>query len=229
MSTNDSFPIIGLTGGIASGKSTVSQMFRELGVAVIDADQIAREIVEPGEPAYDEIVETFGEAVVGEDGRLDREELGDVVFNDDAARSKLDAITHPRIGQRMMEKAGRAHEQGADWVLYDAALIVENNLQDAFDALIVVAADPEIQRRRLVERDGITRGEAQARLDAQMPLSEKIDVADYVIDNNGTLEETRRQVESLHEIIDRGIDDYDTADRDVLRSQGLIDDDFATL
>lgn len=223
MSTNESFAIIGLTGGIASGKSTVSEMFRDRGIRVIDADALAREVVEPGEPALDEIRETFGDEVIADDGSLDRDALGDVIFSDDAARATLNAITHPRIAQRMQTKAREARESGEPWVVYDAALIVENDLQGAFEALIVVAASPEAQRDRLMDRDGIGKREAQSRLDAQMPLAEKVDVADYVIDNDGALEETRRQVDALFELIDRGLETVGSADRETLEDEGLLD------
>ena len=228
MSTIEPPPIVGLTGGIASGKTTVSEMFRELGVRVIDADAIAREIVEPGEEALDEIRREFGEEVVDAEGRLDREALGERIFQDDEARQTLEAITHPRIAERMLEKARSAGAAGADWVVYDAALIVENDLQDAFAGLIVVAARPEVQIERIVERDAIDEEAARARLDAQMPLAEKIAVADYVVDNDGSLEATRRQVDRLYEVIDRGIREVGTAERDVLERQGIVDDDFLT-
>ena len=192
------FPVVGLTGGIASGKSTVSRMFRELGAVVLDADQMAREIVAPGEPALAEIREAFGDGVFSADGRLDREALGAVVFADPAARARLGAITHPRIGQRMMQRAVEAHEAGAAWVIYDAALIVENGLHQGLDALIVVALPPDVQLGRLMARDGTGEAEARARVAAQMPLEAKLAVADFVIDNGGTLEETRGQVERLY-------------------------------
>ena len=223
MSTNESFAILGLTGGIASGKSTVSEMFRDQGIRVIDADELAREVVQPGEPALAEIRETFGDEVIDAEGHLDRDALGEIVFDDQAARSQLEAITHTRIAQRMQQRAADARQAGEPWVIYDAALIVENNLQDAFDALIVVAASPETQKRRLIERDGISDQEAQARLDAQMPLEDKVAVADYVIDNDGSLDDTRRQVDALYEIVDRGLDRHGTAAREVLEEEGLLD------
>ena len=191
------FPVVGLTGGIASGKSTVSRMFRELSVVVLDADEIAREIVEPGEPACGEIREAFGDGVFLPNGQLHREALSRVIFADPSARSQLGAITHPRIGQRMMRRARQAHEAGAAWVIYDAALIVENGIHCMLDALIVVAIEPRTQLARLMARDGIGEAEARARIAAQMPLEQKLAVADHVIDNGGTLEETRAQVERL--------------------------------
>ena len=223
MSTNESFAILGLTGGIASGKSTVSEMFRDQGIRVIDADDLARVVVQPGEPALEEIREAFGDDVIDADGHLDREALGDIIFADEAARSQLEAITHTRIAQRMQQRAAEARQAGEPWVIYDAALLVENDLQDAFDALIVVAASPETPKRRFIERDAIDEEEAQARLDAQMPLEEKVAVADYVIDNDGSLDETRRQVDALFEIVDRGLGRYGTAAREVLEEKGLLD------
>lgn len=205
MSNATSFYIVGLTGGIASGKSTVAEMFEELGVPVIDADVIARQIVEPGEPALREIAEAFGDEVVREDGALDREALGARVFEDEGARDRLEQITHPRIAQKMRERADELREEGHRWVLYDAALIVENNMHRWLDALVVVAADPAVQEARIVERDDLTPEEARKRIDAQMPLEAKVEVADYVIDNNGSLERTRRQVEDVFERIENRI------------------------
>lgn len=222
MSTNEPFAIVGLTGGIASGKTTVSGMLAEHGVRVIDADAIAREIVEPGEPALDGIRETFGDEVLADDGSLDREALGDIVFDDEAARSRLEAITHPRIASRMMQKASDARESGEPWVVYDAALIVENELHETLPALVVVAASRKTQRERIVDRDGLNPEEADARLDAQMSLEDKIAAADYVIDNDGSLEATRQQVDRLYEVLDTGLARYDTADRDRLEDEGLI-------
>jgi len=223
VSTNESFAIVGLTGGIASGKSTVAEMLDDLGVRVIDADVLAREVVEPGEPALDEIRETFGDEVIAEDGTLDREALGDIIFEDDEARAELEAITHSRIARRMQQRALEAREAGAPWVVYDAALIVENDLHEAFDALIVVAASPDTQRRRLMERDGIGADEARSRIEAQMPLEQKVAVADYVIDNDGTLAETRRRVEQLFRVLDDGVARFGTADREVLGDKGLLE------
>jgi dephospho-CoA kinase len=228
VSTNEPFAIVGLTGGIASGKTTVSEMFADRGVRIIDADAIAREVVEPGEPALEDIRETFGDEVIAADGSLDREALGGIVFDDEAARSRLEAITHPRIASRMMQKASDARESGEPWVVYDAALIVENDLHETLPALVVVAAARETQRARIVERDGLSPEEADARLDAQMPLEDKIAAADYVVDNDGALEATRRQVDRLYEVLDTGLDRYDTVDRDRLEDEGLIEADELT-
>jgi dephospho-CoA kinase len=202
---------VGLTGGIASGKSTVAGMLEDLGAPVIDADVIAREVVEPGAPALADIKEAFGEDVIAEDGTLDRPALGEVVFGEVDARKKLDAITHPRIAQRMMERANELREEGHQWVVYDAALIVENGIHEWLDSLIVVAADPEVQHERVVERDNLSRSDAQKRIDSQMPLEDKIAVADYVVDNNDTLEQTREQVEQVFRQIEQGVRTRGTA------------------
>lgn len=207
----DTFVIVGLTGGIASGKSTVANMLADLGARIIDADVIARKIVEPGEPAWKDIRETFGEEVFHDDDTLNREALGEVVFGDPEARKKLETITHPRIGQRMMERAQQIRSEGHDWVIYDAALIVENGIHEWLDSLIVVAADRDVQVKRVIERDKMSRDQAVQRLDAQMPLEEKVAVADYVIDNNGTLGQTREQVEQIYQQIGRGVRTRGTA------------------
>lgn len=225
MSTNEAFAILGLTGGIASGKSTVAEMFRDRGVRVIDADVLAREVVQPGEPALEEIREEFGDRVLDDAGELDREELAAIVFDDEEARERLDAITHPRIARRMQRRAAAARRDGEPWVLYDAALIVENDLHDAFEALLVVAAGRETQIDRLRRRDGLDRREAERRIDAQLPLSEKVAAADWVVDNDGSLEATRAQVDRLYERIDEGLRRLGAADRASLVEAGLADPD----
>lgn len=205
VSTDELPTIVGLTGGIGSGKSTVADFFRELGVAVIDADVIAREVVEPGSEGLAEIVEAFGDDVLSEDGSLDRAALGSIVFDDADARSRLEGITHHRIGQRMLQKAAQAFSEGHDWVIYDAALLVENGLHEAFHALIVVALDRETQIERVMERDGVPRADVIKRIEAQMPLEKKVAVADYVIDNGGSLEETKQQVIETREAIEESL------------------------
>jgi len=189
--------IIGLTGGIASGKSAVAAILRELGGPVVDADQVAREVVEPGTPALAEIVERWGQDVLDADGRLDRKKLGALVFGDDEARRALNAITHPRIAAASQHKIAELAAAGANTIIYEAALIVENKLHAGMSALIVVSVPPELQLQRLMERDGIGATEAQARVDAQLPLADKVAVADHVIDNSGSPKDTRRLVEAL--------------------------------
>ncbi len=197
MSTEPLPRIIGLTGGIASGKSTVSNMFRDLGVLVIDADVVARDVVRPGSEALVDIQNEFGPEVIHESGELDREALGKIIFSNPAARAKLNGFTHPRIAMEMLRHATEAGKSGHTFVIYDAALIVENGLHHALGGLIVVAASPESQLERMLRRDGLAVEDAQKRIDAQLPLSKKIEVADWVIHNDGTLDQTSSQVEAV--------------------------------
>ena len=189
--------IVGLTGGIASGKSTVTGMMRALGVCVLDADVIARDVVAAGQPALEEIRQAFGQGVLTPEGELDRQALGALIFAKEGARETLNRITHPRIALEMMEGARQAGAKGHAWVVYDAALLVENQAQLWLQALVVVTLDVKVQLERLMARDGITREAAQARIDAQLPLAQKVAVADYVIDNGGELEDTEVQVEAV--------------------------------
>jgi dephospho-CoA kinase len=189
--------LIGLTGGIASGKSSVARVLRELGATVIDADQLAREVVAPGTPGWSEIRARWPQ-VIAPDGSLDRKALGKIVFSDPVARAGLNAITHPRIAEAGAQLADAARGRGEKVAYYEAALLVENGLADAFDGLVVVALPRELQLARLVARDGLTPAEAQARLGAQLPLAEKVARATRVIDNAGPPEATRAQVEAMH-------------------------------
>ena len=189
--------VIGLTGGIGSGKSAVARMFHELGAEVIDADQVARDVVEPGQPALSEIVAAFGADVLGPDGRLERKRLGARVFGDAEARRKLNAITHPRIGAETARRIEALAARGVSVVLYEAALLVENGLQAGLGGLIVVSAPEAAQVARVVARDGLSEAEARARLAAQLPLATKVAAATHVIDNSGSLEHTRAQVERV--------------------------------
>lgn len=193
----EDFAMIGLTGSIASGKSLVAGYLRELGVALVDADILAREIVEPGEPAWEDIRERFGDAVLNADQTLNRGALGAIIFADEGARRELEAFTHPRIAQRLMEYAQQHRMAGEPWMVYDAALLVENNAHQWLQALIVVVVDSQVQLDRLMRRDGLSLEEAHQRIDSQMPVATKVEVADFVIDNNGTRDETRAQVEDV--------------------------------
>lgn len=179
--------LFGLTGGIASGKSVVARIFRENGVPVVDADEVAREVVEPGTPGLAKIVAEFGEGVLTSDGTLDRKALGAIVFDDANKRALLNGILHPAIAAKSAEHFARLGESNP-LVCYDAALIVERGLADMFRPLVVVAAPRELQRERLRARDGLTAEEADARLDAQAPVEAKIAAADIVIHNDGTLQ-----------------------------------------
>jgi dephospho-CoA kinase len=195
--------VIGLTGGIATGKSTVSQILRELGAAVIDADVLAREVVEPGQPALAEVAARFP-GVIGQDGRLDRAALGQRVFGDAAELSALNAILHPRIAEAFAQRTRELEAKGEPLVVYDAALLVENGLQARMQGLIVVVAPAEDQRRRLMARDGLSGAEADARIASQLPLSEKVKHATWVVDNSGGVESTRAQVERIYRTMKQG-------------------------
>jgi len=190
--------VIGLTGNIACGKSVVARMFEELGARVIDADRIARWVVEPGEPAWKEIVERFGNGILNPDRTINRGKLGGVVFKDKEKREELNSITHPRIIERIKELIQEYGKEKVGVVIVEAALIVEKGgMKPLIDDLIVVTADEETQIRRLMERNGFSREEALSRIKSQMPVSEKVKHATYVIDNSGPLEETRKQVEDV--------------------------------
>jgi dephospho-CoA kinase len=190
--------VVGLTGGIASGKSAVSAMLEAAGLPVIDADRLAREVVEPGRPAFDEIVSAFGREVVGADGRLDRARLGAIVFADPEARRRLEAIVHPRVFEaERAALAELARARPGSVAVVDAALLLESGNHRWMDAVVLVAAPRETQIARLMARNGLTRAEAEARLAAQWPLEAKRPYADYEIDNGGSLDRTRRQVAEL--------------------------------
>ncbi len=192
--------VIGLTGGMASGKSLVARILRDLGAEVIDADVIAREVVEPGAEALREIVAAFGRDVLRPDGTLDRRVLGERIFRDPGARARLNAITHPEIRRRMAERVEalrRARPGGI--VVLDIPLLLDTAAADAYalDGIVVVYVDEETQAARLAARDGIFIDRARQRLGAQRPLREKVPLATWVIDNSGAPEATRRQVEAL--------------------------------
>jgi dephospho-CoA kinase len=188
--------VIGLTGGIASGKSTVARMLADLGATIIDADQVAREVVRPGQPALAAIVEAFGAEVLEPAGALDRKRLAARVFADPAARRELERITHPRISEATARRVAELEARGVPVVVYEASLLVEGGVHRGLAGLIVVAAPEAVQLRRLQERDGLSPAEAARRLAAQAPLRDKVAVADYVIDGGATLQETRAQVEA---------------------------------
>jgi len=196
--------VVGLTGGIASGKSTVARMLAELGAVVIDADAIVHELQRKGSPVLDEIVEAFGPEVLGASGELDREALAERVFRDPELRRRLNDIVHPRAGLEMARRAAAARESGAPVVVLDIPLLLEGRAagprgasQQPFDAVVVVYAPESVQLARQVERDGRDPEEARRRLRAQLPMEEKRRLADHVIDNSGSREETERQVRAL--------------------------------
>jgi dephospho-CoA kinase len=190
--------LVAVTGGIASGKSSVSKMLEELGAPIIDYDVIAREIVEPGKPAWKDIVAYFGEQVLKEGGQIDRKKLSDIVFRDMEKRKKLESFTHPRINDEAADRANEIAGKNSNAIIQVAVpLLIEINIQYKFHKVLVVYVPREIQIARLMRRDAITREAAESILKAQLPIDEKLGYADFVIHNEGTLEETRRQVEQV--------------------------------
>jgi dephospho-CoA kinase len=189
--------IIGLTGGIASGKSSVASMLERLGAPVVDADLLAREVVQPGEPALDEIAASFGTKVLNPDGSLNRAALGAIVFADPQARRTLEGITHPAIRALADRKLARYRESGTPVVFYVAPLLIEAGSAARVDEIWVVYLNRERQLERLMARDGLGRDEALQRIDSQMPMEEKRRLGQVVIDNCGSPEELAAQVEGL--------------------------------
>lgn len=189
--------VLGLTGGIATGKSTVASMLRQFGAKIIDADELAREIVRPEQEAWREVVEVFGTGILRKDRTIDREKLRKIIFADKRARKRLESITHPRIRALAQERVQKLAAEGADIIVYEAPLLFENQVHLWLRPVILVASDSSTQRRRLRERDGLSESEIQQHLNAQMPLEEKRKVADFVVENNGDLEELRRQVQQV--------------------------------
>lgn len=193
--------VIGLTGGLASGKSTVAAMLRDLGAVVVDADAIVRELQEPGTPVYREIVEAFGPDVVRSDGSLDRSALASRIFVDPVARQRLNAVIHPRVRERIRQEVAdlQARLPAGAVIVLDVPLLLDTAPRDTFpvEGVIVVAIDEATQIARFRARTGLSEEEARGRLRAQRALREKVGEADWVIDNNGSPEETRRQVEAL--------------------------------
>jgi dephospho-CoA kinase len=187
---------VGLTGGVASGKSTVSSLLAERGAVVIDADLLAREVVAPGTEGLAEVVAAFGEAVLAPDGSLDRPAMGAIVFADESRRRVLEGIIHPRVRARAAEIEESAPPGAV--VVHDIPLLTETGQAGAFDAVVVVDVPVEVQVRRMVDLRGMTPEDAQARVAAQATREERLAVATYVIDNSGTLEELRARVDEVH-------------------------------
>ena len=197
--------LVGLTGGIATGKSLVSQILKELGAYIIDADKIARQVVEPEKPAWLEIVKFFGRDIINKDKIINRKRLGEIIFNDPVKRRKLEEIVHPRVIEeenRLVEEYRRKNPDGI--VIIDAALLIEAGSHKRVDKLIVVYADKETQVKRLMERDGLRQTDAEKRIASQLPLDKKVKMADFVIDNSKGIEETQRQtIDIFNKLRDR--------------------------
>ena len=192
------FLLVGLTGGLATGKSTVSAILRGLGCVILDADVLAREVVEPGQPALAAIAAEFGADVLGPDGALDRKRLGAIVFADPARRKRLEAITHPAIRDRFLARLAELEAQGfAGIVVWDAPVMIESGGYQGMDRLVVVITDPATQRARARGRDGDP-ADAERRIASQMPLAEKAKLADHVIDNSGDRAATEARTREVH-------------------------------
>ncbi|MEW4306474.1 dephospho-CoA kinase [Rossellomorea marisflavi] len=189
--------IIGLTGGIASGKSTVSAFLQDKGYTIIDADLAARMVVEVGQPAYLAIVEAFGKGILQENGQIDRAGLGAIIFNDQTKRNLLNGIVHPAVRSLMLSHKDEAIENGKQTVIMDIPLLFESDLTWMVDRTIVVTVEEDVQLSRLMKRNELTEEEAASRISSQLPLREKAEKADAVIDNNGSVEDTLKQVEEL--------------------------------
>ena len=189
--------LIGLTGGIASGKSTVAKILQRLGAAIVDADALSREVVEPGHDGWNEIVATFGTQVLQADQSLDRQKLRTIIFNNPDARRQLEAIVHPRV-RALAEQRIREHgEAGYAVVVYEVPLLFEGSLQQWLRPVILVACDVNIQRQRLQQRDGLDATTAQKHIDAQMSLEDKRKIADYIVENDGNLADLESQVRAV--------------------------------
>jgi dephospho-CoA kinase len=186
--------LVGLTGGIASGKSTVAAILRRLGAAIINADELSREVVQPEQDAWREIIATFGPSILQQDKTLDRKKLRTIVFDNPEARKKLEAIIHPRVRSLAKHRIRELAAAGREIVVYEVPLLFEAQIHLWLRPVILVACDIEMQKKRLVERDHLTELEAQRHLDAQMSLEEKRKLADYVVENDGNLEELEQQV-----------------------------------
>jgi dephospho-CoA kinase len=189
--------LLGLTGGIACGKSTVAAILRRCGAAIINADELSREVVQPKQDAWKEIIETFGSTILQEDKTLDRKKLRKIVFDNPEARKKLEAIIHPRVRALAERRISELAAAGCSLIVYEVPLLFEGQIHLWLRPVVLVACDIEIQKKRLVKRDHLTDTEAQQHLDAQMSLKEKRKLADYVIENDGNLEELEQQVREV--------------------------------
>ncbi len=191
--------VVGLTGGIASGKSTVSRMFEQAGIPVICSDELAREVVRSGSPGLSEIRRIFGDDVLDDEGELDREAMARLVFHDPSKRKLLESIIHPRVAEEQNKRLKTLERQGHSIVVIDVPLLYEVGWERLVDLVVVVYTPRHVQEERLVNRDGMSADDARSRLDAQMTIDEKRRLADRLVDNGNTLEDTRRQVASIIE------------------------------
>lgn len=189
--------LIGLTGGIASGKSLVSNLFKDASFSIIDADEITKAVTKPGEKVYDDIVKEFGSEFVKDDKNLDKKKLAKLIFKNSTSKTKLEGLTHPEIRKKISEKILEHKKKKTKILILDAPLLIERGLYKQMDKVVVVYVDTDTQKERVIKRDGISGEEAILKIKAQMPLDEKRDYADYLIDNSGTPEITKEQVFKL--------------------------------
>lgn len=189
--------IIGLTGGIASGKSTVAHMFQEKNIPVIDADEIAREVVAPGEPTLINITKAFGTEVLHDDGTLNRQKLGEIIFADEDKRQQLNNLIHPAIREQMLEQRDDYIAKKVPAVVLDIPLLFESELTHFVEKILVVYVDETTQLKRLLNRNELSKNEAKQRIASQLPLKDKVERADAVIDNNGSVEQSAEQLDEI--------------------------------
>ena len=189
--------IIGLTGSIASGKSTVAKMIQSYNLPIVDADIVARQVVEPGTPTLKKIAEAFGDEVIAEDGTMDRAKVGSIIFHNEEMRKTLNGIIHPAIREEMLRQRDEFMSYGEKNIFMDIPLLFESKLEHFVEKIIVVSVEEEVQLQRLMARNGFTEEEAKARIATQMPVKEKEQLADAVIHNNGTLEDTAIQLQTI--------------------------------
>jgi dephospho-CoA kinase len=190
--------IVGLTGGIASGKSTIADMFKREGAYIIDIDKISRDVVQPGKPAWQDVVHIFGKEVLNEDQTLNRKKVGDIVFSDAEKRKKLEAIIHPKINAEKLMKINEiAKKDNQAIIIIDVPLLIETDKQDTVDKVVLVYTSPQGQVERLVKRDGLSLEEARKRLASQMPIENKKKYAHYIINNEKLLEEIQKRVKEI--------------------------------
>lgn len=197
--------VLGLTGGIASGKSTVSQYFKEKGVPVIDADDVSRQVVEPGTVGLERVVAVFGADVLQPDGRLNRKKLGSIVFNDKEKLNQLNRLLHREIRKKILAEIDHYKEKDTPFIVADIPLLFETDYEDYMSQVMTVFVPPAVQIERLMSRDQLTKSEAEHRMDTQLPLYIKAQLSDIVIDNSGTIEDTYRQIDRwLKEMTQKG-------------------------
>ncbi|KGP71723.1 dephospho-CoA kinase [Pontibacillus yanchengensis] len=189
--------VIGLTGSIASGKSTVSLMFDEFNIPVVDADKLSRKVVEPGKKAYNQIIEEFGHDILRDDQTIDRKALGTIVFNDEEKRKKLNSFVHPAVREEMVQQRDFYVTEGYKAVVLDIPLLFESDLAHYVDKVVVVYVDEDTQLKRLMERDKSTKEDALSRINSQMPVSQKAKKADEVVDNSGSKHDSYKQLETI--------------------------------